>query len=156
MLSISPLDMLYQLLAENRTAVLKLNPTAAPLVDVYRAMFTPLTDRGLVEIVTGGPEMGALAGHPGIAAVHMTGSEATHDAVVWGTGEPATAAKTAGTPELSKPMTSELGGVSPIIVLPGEWSDADLHYQAEHVATMRLHNSGCNCIAGQILILSSD
>ncbi|MFE0654620.1 aldehyde dehydrogenase family protein [Streptomyces sp. NPDC059534] len=155
--SIPPLDVLYQLYAENRTAVLKLNPTTDPLADVYRAVFKPLIDRGLLEIVTGGPEVGAaLTEHPGISAVHMTGSEATHDAVVWGTGETATAAKTAGTPKLAKPMTSELGGVSPIIVLPGKWSDADLRYQAEHVATMRLHNSGCNCIAGQILILSSD
>ncbi|MBL1086476.1 aldehyde dehydrogenase family protein [Streptomyces actinomycinicus] len=155
--SIPLLDVLYQLYAENRTTVLKLNPTTDPLADVYRAVFEPLIDRGLVEIVTGGPDVGmAAAGHPGITAVHMTGSEATHDAVVWGTGDAAAAAKATGTPKLSKPMTSELGGVAPIIVLPGEWSDADLRYQAEHVATMRLHNSGCNCIAGQILILSSD
>ncbi|WP_225636556.1 aldehyde dehydrogenase family protein [Streptomyces solaniscabiei] len=155
--SIPPLDVLYQLYAANRTAVLKLNPTTDPLADVYRAVFKPLTDRGLVEIVTGGPEAGgALAEHPGIAAVHMTGSAATHDAVVWGTGETAKKARAAGTPKLAKPMTSELGGVSPIIVLPGAWSDANLRHQAEHVATMRLHNSGCNCIAGQILILSSD
>ncbi|MFE9741293.1 aldehyde dehydrogenase family protein [Streptomyces sp. NPDC006477] len=155
--SIPPLDVLYQLYAENRTAVLKLNPTTDPLADVYRAVFEPLTDRGLVEIVTGGPEVGAaLIEHPGITAVHMTGSEATHDAVVWGTGEDEDAARASGTPKLTKPITSELGGVSPIIVLPGSWSDADLRYQAEHVASMRLHNSGCNCVAGQILILSSD
>ncbi|MFF6902752.1 aldehyde dehydrogenase family protein [Streptomyces hydrogenans] len=155
--SIPPLDVLYQLYAENRTAVLKLNPTTDPLADVYRKAFKPLTDRNLVEIVTGGPEVGAaLAEHPGITAVHMTGSATTHDAVVWGTGEDGDAARASGTPKLTKPITSELGGVSPIIVLPGTWSDADLRYQAEHVATMRLHNSGCNCVAGQILILGSD
>ncbi|MEW5654086.1 aldehyde dehydrogenase family protein [Streptomyces cinereoruber] len=155
--SIPPLDVLYQLYAENRTAVLKLNPITDPLADVYRKAFKPLTDRGLVQIVTGGPEVGAaLAEHPGITAVHMTGSATTHDAVVWGTGEVGDAARASGTPKLTKPITSELGGVSPIIVLPGPWSDADLRHQAEHVATMRLHNSGCNCIAGQILVLGSD
>ncbi|SEB83039.1 aldehyde dehydrogenase family protein [Streptomyces sp. TLI_105] len=155
--SIPPLDVLYQLYAENRTAVLKLNPTTDPLADVYRAVFEPLTARGLVEIVTGGSGVGAaLAEHPGIAAVHMTGSATTHDAVVWGTGGDGDASRASGTPKLTKPITSELGGVSPIIVLPGAWSDADLRYQAEHVATMRLHNSGCNCIAGQILVISSD
>ncbi|MFH8342649.1 aldehyde dehydrogenase family protein [Streptomyces sp. AM6-12] len=154
--SIPPLDVLYQLYAENRTTVLKLNPVTDPLADVYRSVFRPLTDRGLVEIATGGPDLGeALAQHPGVTAVHMTGSATTHDAVAWGTGESAKAAKAAGTPKLDKPMTSELGGVAPIIVLPGPWSSADLQYQAEHVATMRLHNSGCNCIAGQILLLSS-
>nr|BFF09405.1 hypothetical protein GCM10025699_07080 [Microbacterium flavescens] len=40
--------------------------------------------------------------------------------------------------------------------MPGEWSEADLRFQAEHVATMRLYNSGHNCIAGQIVLLSSD
>ncbi|MBY8884760.1 aldehyde dehydrogenase family protein [Streptomyces sp. PTM05] len=155
--SIPPLDVLYQLYAANRTAVLKLNPTSDPLADIYRTVFKPLADRDLVEIVTGGPETGqALAHHRSIRAVHMTGSEATHDAIVWGTGHQAIAAKSTGKPTLDKPMTSELGGVSPIIVLPGPWTAADLRYQAEHIATMRLHNSGCNCIAGQILILSSD
>ncbi|MEO3824799.1 aldehyde dehydrogenase family protein [Actinomadura sp. B10D3] len=155
--SIAPLDVLHQLYAGNRTVALKLNPITDPLLDVFRAAFKPLIDRGLVEIVSGGAEVGsALANHPGITAVHMTGSEATHDAIVWGVGEEAAGAKAAGTPKLDKPMTSELGGVCPVIVVPGDWSAADLRYQAEHVATQRLHNSGFNCVAGQIVILSAD
>ena len=155
--SIAPLDVLYQLYADNRTVVLKLNPTTDPLLEVFRAVFKPMIDRNLVEIVTGGADVGsALADHPGITAVHMTGSEATHDTVVWGPGDQGTTAKAAGTPTLDKPMTSELGGVSPVIVVPGNWSKADLKFQAEHVATQRLHNSGFNCIAAQIVIISSD
>ncbi|WP_433677688.1 aldehyde dehydrogenase family protein [Nocardia sp. CA-119907] len=155
--SIPPLDVLYQLYAENRTVVLKLNPTTDALEEVFRAVFKPLIDRNLVEIVTGGPAVGAaLSNHPGVAAVHMTGSETTHDAIVWGSGPAAVAAKAAGTPALGKPMTSELGGICPTIVVPGKWSTADLRFQAEHVATQRLHNSGSNCIATQIVILSSD
>jgi acyl-CoA reductase-like NAD-dependent aldehyde dehydrogenase len=155
--SIPPLDVLYQLYADNRTVVLKLNPTTDPLLGVFRTIFLPMIDRGLVEIVSGGADVGStLANHPGITAVHMTGSEATHDAVVWGMGDEAAAGKAAGAPRLDKPMTSELGGVCPIIVVPGEWSAADLRFQAEHVATQRLHNSGCNCVAGQIVILSAD
>ncbi|WP_258567047.1 hypothetical protein [Microbacterium sp. Se5.02b] len=41
-------------------------------------------------------------------------------------------------------------------MVPGAWTDADLAYQAEHIATMRLQNCGHNCIAGQVVILSSD
>jgi choline dehydrogenase-like flavoprotein len=52
--------------------------------------------------------------------------------------------------------TSELGGVAPVIVIPGEWSPADVRFQARHVATQRLHNAGSNCIAAQIVIVSSD
>jgi aldehyde dehydrogenase (NAD(P)+) len=40
-------------------------------------------------------------------------------------------------------------------VLPDAWSKSDLTYQAEHVATQRLHNGGYNCIAGQIVVLSA-
>ena len=155
--SIPPLDVLYQLFAENRAVVLKLNPITDPLLDVYRQVFAPFIDLGAVEIVTGGAETGsALAQHPGIAAVHMTGSEATHDAIVWGSGEVGRAAKAAGTPRLDKPITSELGGVAPVIIVPGQWSRADLRFQARHVATQRLHNSGFNCIAAQVVVISSD
>ena len=92
-----------------------------------------------------------LTSHPDIAHVHITGSGVTHDMIVWGSTHDKT-----GTPKLTKPITSELGGVSPIIVIPGNWSKEDLRFQAEHVATQRLHNGGHNCIAGQALILSQD
>jgi acyl-CoA reductase-like NAD-dependent aldehyde dehydrogenase len=155
--SIAPLDVLYQLFAENRVAVLKLNPISDDLEPVFRTIFAPFLEIGAVEIVTGGVEIGsALAYHPGIAAVHMTGSEHTHDAIVWGTGDAGRKAKEAGEPLLDKQITSELGGVAPVIVVPGRWSRADLRHQAQHIATQRLHNAGFNCIAAQVVILSSD
>lgn len=46
--------------------------------------------------------------------------------------------------------------MSPIIVVPGQWSDADIAFQAAHIATMRLQNAGHNCISGQVVLLSSD
>ena len=150
--SIGPLDVLYELIAHNRASILKLNPTFSGLADAYTAAFRPLIVAGLLRIANGGPDIGAyLTGHPGIGHVHITGAQRTHDLIVWGsdTDKPAT-------PKLGKPITSELGGVSPIIVIPGRWTEADLRYQAEHVATQRLHNAGHNCIAGQALILSAD
>ena len=155
--SIAPLDTIYQLYAENRVAVLKLNPVTNALKPVFEKIFAPFIDLGVVEIVTGGVEIGsALAYHPGISAVHITGSEQTHDAIVWGPGEQGRTAKAARARKLTKPITSELGGVAPVIVVPGQWSPADLRFQARHVATQRLHNAGSNCIAAQIVIVSSD
>ena len=155
--SIAPLDTVYQLYAENRVAVLKLNPVTNPLQPVFEKIFAPFIDLGVVEIVTGGAAIGgALAYHPRISAVHMTGSEQTHDAIVWGPGQEGPAAKAAGARKLTKTITSELGGVAPVIVIPGQWSAADLGFQARHVATQRLHNAGSNCIAAQIVIVSSD
>lgn len=154
--SVAPSDVLHQLFVENRVVVLKLNPVTDAMKPVFDKVFVPFTELGVVEIVTGGADVGdALAHHPGVAAVHMTGSEATHNAVVWGVGEAGRAAKATGTPRLRKPMTSELGGVAPVIVVPGRWSSTDIRYQARHIATQRLHNSGSNCIAAQVVILSS-
>jgi acyl-CoA reductase-like NAD-dependent aldehyde dehydrogenase len=155
--SIPPLDVLYELVAANRAVLLKLNPIMARMKDVYDAALAPLIEFGVLRVVQGGgAEGGYLTSHPGIAHVHMTGSAATHDAIVWGVGPDAIERKKSGTPKLTKPITSELGGVSPVIVVPGAWTKRDLVYQAEHVATMRLHNGGYNCIAGQIVVVSSD
>lgn len=155
--SIAPLDALYQLYAENRAVVLKLNPITDPLKPVFDKIFAPFIDLGVLEIVTGGVQIGSeLAYHEQISAVHMTGSEHTHDAIVWGSADEARAAKESGRPKLDKPITSELGGVAPVIIVPGRWSQADLTFQARHVATQRLHNSGSNCIAAQIVLVSSD
>jgi acyl-CoA reductase-like NAD-dependent aldehyde dehydrogenase len=155
--SIAPLDTIYQLYAENRVAALKLNPVTDALKPVFEKIFAPFIDLGVVEILAGGVEIGsALAYHPGISAVHITGSEQTHDAIVWGPGEQGRTAKAARARKLTKPITSELGGVAPVIVVPGQWSPADLRFQARHVATQRLHNAGSNCIAAQIVIVSSD
>ncbi|MGW0916586.1 aldehyde dehydrogenase family protein [Streptomyces sp. NPDC002784] len=94
--------------------------------------------------------------HPKVRHVHTTGSAATHDAIVFGTGTEGAGPKKAGTPLLDKPATSELGGVSPMIVLPGGWSEADLRYQAEHIATRKLHNNGYNYVASQAAVVSAD
>ncbi|MDI2124830.1 aldehyde dehydrogenase family protein [Yinghuangia seranimata] len=155
--SIPVLDVLYELYAHNRVVVLKLNPVTDGLLDVFTAVLAPLIAVDAVRIVTGGADAGEhLVHHPQIGHVHMTGSAATHDAIVFGAGEEGAARKQAGTPVLDKPVTSELGGVSPTIVVPGRWTDADLRYQAEHVATQRLHNGGYNCIAGQVVVVGAD
>lgn len=155
--SIAPLDVLYVLYADNRSVALKLNPITDDLLPVFEAIFEPFIKLGVVQIFTSDLELGAaVIAHDDINAVHMTGAEATHDAIVWGVGEEAAANRAAGTPKLKKPITSELGGVAPVIVMPGRWSKRDIEFQAKHVATMRLHNSGSNCIAGQVIVVSKD
>ncbi|TFC80738.1 aldehyde dehydrogenase family protein [Cryobacterium sp. TmT2-59] len=155
--SIPPLDVLYELVAHNRVVLLKLNPVLEAMLPVYQAALAPLIEHGVLRILTGDGILGGyLAHHPGIVHVHITGSAATHDVVVYGAGPAGAERRAGGSPLLAKPITSELGGVAPIIVLPGNWSRRDLRYQAEHVATQRLHNGGYNCIAGQVVVLSRD
>ncbi|WP_426185506.1 aldehyde dehydrogenase family protein [Microbacterium sp. TWP3-1-2b2] len=155
--SIPVLDVLYELLAHNRTALLKVNPTQDALVSVFEHAFAPLIEPGFLRIVRGAGDVGSyLTAHPKLAHVHITGSAATFDAIVWGAGSAGKRRRRENRPLLKKPITAELGGVSPIIVVPGDWTDADITFQAEHIATMRLQNCGHNCIAGQVVIMSSD
>ncbi|MGF2949095.1 aldehyde dehydrogenase family protein [Microbacterium alcoholitolerans] len=162
--AIPVLDVLYELLAHNRVVLLKVNPTQDPLVPVYERALAPLIAPGFLRIVRGGADVGGyLTAHRDLDHVHITGAAATFDAIVWGpsTGSSKAVAATRrrrreNRPLLKKPITAELGGVSPIIVVPGEWTDDDITFHAEHIATMRLQNCGHNCIAGQVVLMSRD
>lgn len=153
--SIAPLDTIYELFANNRVVALKLNPLTDPLLPVLAKVLAPFIAVGAVRILTGGAEAGTyLVRHKLVDHVHMTGSALTYDAIVFGTGADGARRKAADDPILDKEMTAELGGVSPTIVLPGAWSRSDIEFQANHVATQRLHNNGYNCVAAQVVVLS--
>lgn len=152
--SIAVLDTLYEVVAHNRVVILKLNPILDGLLDAIKKVLAPLISINAVRVVTGGVEVGAfLVDHPAVSHVHITGSALSHDAIVYGTGEEGAKRKANKQPVLAKTITSELGGVSPTIVIPDGWSDRDIKFQAEHVATQRLHNSGHNCIATQVVVI---
>lgn len=97
---------------------------------------------GLVNIVTGaGASTGAaLVRHRGIAKVSFTGSTVTGRAIV------AAGALT------MKRVTVELGGKSPVIVLP----DADLDAAARAIAVSVFVNSGQTCSASARLLVHRD
>jgi aldehyde dehydrogenase (NAD(P)+) len=152
--SIPPLDGLAKLYQDNAVVMIKLNPLNAALEPVLNRALAPFVERGFVRVTSGAVDVGAyLAHHPEVDAVHITGNAASHDALVFGPGEEGARRQRARQPLLAKPVTSELGGVGPVVVVAGRWSDAALAAQAENVATQRLHNSGFNCIATQIVVL---
>jgi len=153
--AIAPMDALSKLFAENQVVLLKLNPVNEYVKPFLETALQPLIEGGFLAIVTGGAEVGAaLCQHPGIDTIHITGSHHTHDAIVWGnTPTEQSARKAANQPVIAKPVTSELGCVTPILVVPGRWSAAELRYQAQHVASMVAHNASFNCVAGKVLVL---
>ena len=152
--SIAPLDVLYKLYAEGQVVLLKLNPVNEYLAPVFAEVFADFIRAGFIRIATGGVAVGEhLTRHPEVDEIHVTGSAATHDAIVYGTGDAGRQRKAADTPEIDTRVTSELGGVSPCVVVPGPWMAADLAFQAEHVATQKTHNAGFNCIASQVLVM---
>ncbi|MBC7957131.1 MAG: aldehyde dehydrogenase [Cytophagales bacterium] len=152
--AIAPLDVFQKLFAENQVVILKMNPVNEYLIEFLEPALKPLIDRGVLAIVRGGADVGKyLCEHPLVDEIHITGSGTSHDTIVWGAGAEGAANKAAGTPKNSKAISSELGAVCPTIVVPGPWSRADIKFQAEQVATQKLHNSGFNCVACQVLVL---
>ncbi|WP_296445396.1 aldehyde dehydrogenase family protein [Rhodoferax sp. UBA5149] len=155
--AIAPLDVFHKLFAENQVVILKMNPVNDYLIQFLEPALKPLIDRGVLSIVRGATDCGQyLCNHPLVDEIHITGSGASHDAIVWGVGEDGRANKTAGTPKNTRAISSELGAVCPTIVVPGPWTGADIRFQAEQVATQKLHNNGFNCVACQVLIVSKD
>lgn len=154
--AIPAMDMLYKLFAENQVVLLKMNPVNEYVGKFLEQAFQPLIQDGFVAIVYGGAEVGSyLCQHPEIDTIHITGSHLTHDAIVWGTTpEEQQRRKAENQPILTKPITSELGCVTPILVVPGKWSKSDIQFQARHVASMVAHNASFNCVAGKVLIMA--
>jgi aldehyde dehydrogenase (NAD(P)+) len=137
--------------------LLKLNPVNDYLAPYLVTALQPLIDFGALRIVGGDAEVGEyLCNHPAVDTIHITGAGASHDAIVWGSGEQAKTNKQNGTPRNTRPITSELGAVCPTIVVPGPWTSADIRFQAEHIATQKLHNSGFNCVACQMLVMPEE
>ncbi|MCY7337897.1 MAG: aldehyde dehydrogenase family protein [Chamaesiphon sp.] len=155
--AIVAMDVLSKLFSENQVVIVKMNPVNAYMGTYLAQAFAPLIQAGSLQIVYGGAEVGEyLCQHPQIETIHITGSHRTHDAIVWGaTQGEQQERKAARTPRLTKPITSELGCVTPILVVPGTWSKSDLTFQARQVASTIAHNASFNCASGQLLVTSS-
>ena len=152
--SIVPLDLLYKMFVEGAVGLVKMNPVNDYLGEHLEAIFAPLVAEGFVRFAYGAADVGgALCEHEGVDSIHITGSAMTHDTIVFGSDDGAAERKRNSDPVIEKPMTSELGGVGATILVPGPWDDGDIAYQAENLATMKLHNGGFNCIALQVVVL---
>jgi len=152
--SIPPLDVLDRLFAHKSVCILKVHPVNDYLKEIFDFIFEDFVSVGYLQIVSGGADIGKyLCQHEDIDHIHITGGAKTYESIVFGPGSEGQERKNRGEPQLNKSMTAELGCVTPTIVVPGPWSKADLKYQAENIATQKLHNGSFNCIASQILVL---
>ncbi len=152
--SIGPMDVLYKLFVENEIVIMKMNPINEIGGPFIERAFRSLIDAGYLAVVYGGGDVGKhLTDHALVDTIHITGSDRTHDVIIWGTtADEQQKNKAAGTPRLNKPISSELGCVTPVLIVPGAWSDDDLAFQAEHVAGMVAQNGSFNCNAAKVVV----
>jgi aldehyde dehydrogenase (NAD(P)+) len=152
--SIGVVDALEQCLVHGRACLLKLSPVNDYLGPLLELAFAPLVSEGFMALAYGGPDVGAyLAAHPAVDSIHVTGSYGTHEAIVWGS-EPdeRVARKARGEPLCTKSVTSELGNVSPAVVVPGRWSERELEHAAQSIAGSFTFNAGFNCNATKLVV----
>lgn len=151
--SILVYDLLDQMLRHNRVVVVKLNPVNASMREPLRTAFRPLIEAGYLDFVQGDGSVGsALAAHPAVDAVHLTGSNATFEALVWGASEAERTQRQRDDQPRLRNVSAELGAVTPVLVVPGAWSQSDLRFQARQLAAMAAHNASCNCNAAKLVV----
>ncbi len=153
--SITPMDVLYKMFVEGRVCVLKMNPVNEYLGPFIERGIKPVVDLGYLAVVYGGADVGSyLCHHAGVAEIHITGSDKTHDAIVWGPpGQEREDRKNRNEPLLKKPISSELGNVSPVIVGPWDYDDAEIDSMGHNIAGMVANNASFNCNAAKMLVL---
>lgn len=154
-------DVVYHMFVQGSCVILKHHPLQVGMKETIDYMFQPLIEAGyLISVVADIPLTQALVYSDHTDVVHLTGGVNTHDALVWGTEDPETR-KANNEPILKARMTSELGAVSPYIVVPSavdpenkpvEWTSEMIHLYAKVCAVAMVDNNGCNCLSCKIVI----
>lgn len=154
--AIAPTDVVYKMFVEGTACILKMNPVNAYLGPFIEQAFAPAIARGFLAVVYGGAEEGGhLVNHPLVDEVHITGSDKTHDFMVWGPpGSESAARRARNEPLLKKEISSELGCITPVIVVPGPYSDSELGFQGRNIAGMIANNASFNCNSAKLLVTS--
>jgi aldehyde dehydrogenase (NAD(P)+) len=152
--SIAPFDIIHEMFNERKVVVVKMNPVNDYLGEYLEIVFADLIDDGYLRFEYGGVDVGIyLTNHPRVDSIHITGSASTYEAIVFGSGDDRALNKQQDRPTNTRSIEAELGGVGPVIIVPGPWSKRDLRYQAEQIVSTKMHNCGFNCIAAQVIVM---
>ncbi len=155
--SIPVWDVLTKMFVEGKVCLLKLSPINAYLTAYLEEAFASAIMQDFLAIVSGGVEEGDyLVKHNDVDEIHLTGSDQTYEAIVWGAdGEERGRRMAGGRPLIGKPITAELGNVSPVIIVPGPYTKKELRYQAEEIAGAIAFNASFCCCTPRILVTAA-
>lgn len=147
------IDALHKLFVELQVVVLKPNPVNSYMGPLIEKVFRALIKRGFLGVAYGGAAEGSyLCNHPEVDELHITGSDKTYEAIVFGTGPEGARRKANKEPINTKPFSGELGNISPVIVVPGPWTTDDIKAQANQIATWFVANAGFACLTPRVII----
>mmetsp|Transcript_21527 Transcript_21527/g.50977 ORF Transcript_21527/g.50977 Transcript_21527/m.50977 type:complete len:636 (-) Transcript_21527:104-2011(-) len=151
-------DIMDAMYTRKYVVYLKQHPIRNYLNKLLKRLLAPLLSRGYVafEEHTSNERCTALIYHPEVGALHITGGKATHDLLVWG-ADPKEREQNlkANTPKI-KNVTSELGAVSPWVIVPGNYTRAELESQAKTIAAFVFANASCNCNAPKCVVVADE
>ena len=151
--AIGPTDLAQKLFVEGQVCMFKHHPVNEYLAPFLEEAFGELMRDGYMRTCSGGPEVGEyLCQHPDVDEIHLTGSDRTYEAIVFGTGAEGVERMRNNQTRLTKRISCELGNVTPVIVLPGPWSNSDIAFHAENIATQVVNNCGFNCLSARVLV----
>jgi aldehyde dehydrogenase family protein len=152
--SIPPTDVVTKMFTEGKVCILKMNPVNAYMGPFIEEAFKELIEKGWLAVVYGGGEEGSyLCQHAGVDEIHITGSDKTHDSIVWGPpGKDRAERMARNQPLLAKEISSELGNVSPVLVVPGPYTAKELAFQADNIGGQVTNNASFNCNAAKMLV----
>ena len=146
-------DTFHKLFVDLQVVLLKMNPVNAHLGPLIERGLRCLIERGFVAVVYGGAEVGNyVCNHPLVDELHMTGSDKTYEAVVFGGGPEGRRRKRERKPLNTKPFTAELGNVTPVIVVPGPWKSRDIDEYGKQIASWLVANAGFACLTPRTIV----
>ncbi len=139
--SIGVLDIVHLICHRGQRVVAKISEKVEFIGPYLEKIFAPFIESKVLAIVHGGPDTGAwLAARPEFFHIHLTGSART----------------AANVEEIAGPekVSSELGGVTPAILLPDALSNPERVRQvARQVAFGALANNGQHCVSFQLVFI---
>lgn len=146
-------DLLHKLFVDRCVVALKMNSVNSYLGPVFKDVFSSLIEQGFVQVLYGTANEGALMyNNPAVDCLHMTGTDRTYEAIVFGAGDEGLRRKQSRQPVFTKPFTAELGNISPVIIVPGPWTEVDIKNQAKRLASWLMPNAGYACLTPRMLI----
>lgn len=154
--AIPPMDVITKMFNEGKACILKMNPVNAYAGPYIEEAFASAIEKNYLAVVYGDvKDSQYLVNHEQVDEIHITGSDKTHDHIVWGPPGPERNQRiTDNTPVINKPITSELGCVTPVIVVPGPYKEKELAYQARDVCGAFTFNAAFLCCVPVLLVTS--